>query len=403
MSLSAAVRIGRKLLRTAFWHEGRCTWIGPARHADQSDRQTVYESLAPDLYAGAAGISWFLAHLFSATGDAAFRRGALGAIRYSLATSGRVRRDERLSFYVGELGIAFIAVELARRLDAEELEKQAVTMLRRLSADGANRSAFDLVTGTAGAMAALPILSVRLADTRLLEFAVALGERTIRRGESSEAGVSWRSSQRSRERNLVGLSHGTAGIAHGLLELHAATGNQAFRAAALEAFRYERSWFDAEAENWPDFRGITKRSRARRWPLVTYWCHGAPGIALSRIRAWELLNDDDSRSEALAAVRTTRASVASSRQMERDGFSVCHGLAGNSEVLLQAARFDPSQRRELTALARSGAREAERRATALRTDSPSLFTGLAGVGCVNLRVHDPGVPSMLLLRRDDFV
>ena len=61
--------------------------------------------------------------------------------------------------------------------------------------------------------------------------------------------------------------------------------------------------------------------------------HGAPGIALSRLRASELLGDSQFRSEALTALQTTRDSVRSG--LHSGNHSLCHGLAGNAEILAE--------------------------------------------------------------------
>ena len=71
------------------------------------------------------------------------------------------------------------------------------------------------------------------------------------------------------------------------------------------AFAYERAHFDASEGNWPDLRdepGGTRRGQR----YMTAWCHGAPGIALSRLRAYELLGDETCKDEAITALQTTR-------------------------------------------------------------------------------------------------
>ena len=137
-------------------------------------------------------------------------------------------------------------------------------------------------------------------------------------------------------RNLTGFSHGTAGIGWALLELSSATGEARFRSAAEEAFRYERTHYSPEQENWPDFRDFLRAPGGSGPVFGTAWCHGAPGIALSRLRAWGLTASPQSREEAEAAVRTTTRAVQSPDAV-RGGFSLCHGCAGNADVLLEAA------------------------------------------------------------------
>jgi lantibiotic modifying enzyme len=141
----------------------------------------------------------------------------------------------------------------------------------------------------------------------------------------------------SYRKHLTGFSHGTAGVAYALLELFQATGDTKYRRGAELAFNYERRWFDASAGNWPDFReepGARKRGNDP-WPCATAWCHGAPGIGLSRLRAYEVLRDATCKDEALIALETTRSWIESALRSGTCSFCLCHGLAGNADLLLQ--------------------------------------------------------------------
>ena len=405
MSLAAAVRIGRLLADRALWHEDRCTWIGPGPRSVDDSSLSVHHTIGPNLYDGTSGIAWFLGHLYSSSGDERFRRTSLGAIRQSLAGAQRLARELRFALYSGAIGIFFAAAELGRRLDAEDIEREAVVCLRAALSRESPGSSPDLLSGTAGTLAILPILSARFADERLLDFAMELGDCTLQRAQRSEKGLSWRSSRSQRYPNLTGFAHGAAGIGHGLLELFAATGFDRYREGAEGAFEYERAWFDCERENWPDLRSVPAKSRSKsRVEFLTNWCHGAPGIALSRARAWELLRDERYRAEARAALRTTRAVLTSSLESERGDFSLCHGLAGIAEIVHETSHvLDPVDRPRAARAVRAGAKDSEARTRSWHTESPTLFLGLAGVGYLNLRLHDPRAPSLLMLRRQSFL
>src|SRR5262249_2295021 len=116
-------------------------------------------------------------------------------------------------------------------------------------------------------------------------------------------------------------------------------GDAKYLDASINSFNYERHWFDAEAANWPDFRSETGRGQRKR-PLSfsTFWCHGAPGIAFSRLRAFEILGDEMCRKEATTALQTTYKITARWLHSGAGNYSLCHGLAGNSEVLLYGSQ-----------------------------------------------------------------
>jgi lantibiotic modifying enzyme len=367
----------------------------------------------------------FLAELHAATGAADARRTCLGALRQALSCAEAVPPRSRLSLYIGWIGVALAAGRAGAVLDEGTLVERAGGLLRRLRrAAGADEAGgeVDLLGGCAGAIVGLLSLRGVLHDPGLLEWAVRLGEHLLRTAERSDAGYSWRSPRLPDQRNLAGLSHGTAGIGHALLELSVAAADTRFRDAAEQAFRYERAWFDPAEENWPDFREQwsgpyrPRSGPARRRPegplaFSTLWCHGAPGIALSRLNASRLLGDATCRAEALAALRTTGSAVERALQSAVWNYSLCHGLAGNAEVLMDGHRLLGPAAEGAAALALRVAHAGiERYGAAGRPwpcgtvvgETPGLLLGLAGIGYFYLRLQDPLVPSVLLPRGDGF-
>ena len=106
---------------------------------------------------------------------------------------------------------------------------------------------------------------------------------------------------------------------------------------------YERRWFDAGEANWPDLRGIERRERHGSFtpPYATTWSHGAPGVALSRLRGWQITGDERLRCAAVTALSTTAAAVERALLVPRADFTLSHGLAGNADVLLLGAELLP--------------------------------------------------------------
>ncbi len=162
--------------------------------------------------------------------------------------------------------------------------------------------------------------------------------------------------------------------------------------------KYERAFFDPEVGSWPDLR--QQRSENGERAFFYAWCHGAPGIGLSRLDLLDLLTDPTDqatfRKEIQAAVRATLTR----------GFGMnhglCHGDLGNLDIVLQAAeRLDEPSWRE------AGLDQAARLLADLEKHGwrggigagilqPGLMTGLAGIGYGLLRLADPErVPSIL--------
>jgi lantibiotic modifying enzyme len=397
--LEAADRIGSRLCRDALWAGRRCNWLGGSK--DLSTWAPVYRALGPSpgnrlagasLYEGTAGIAIFLAHLFSFSRDTIHKCTLEGALKHVLGQLGS--RDELpdIGFYTGLTGIAYTLIEAGQILQHDRLVERGINELLRLRQVKPDPQTVPVISGSAGVIPVLIDVASRFGRGELIETALLHGENLLAGADKSAHGWSWETRARWL-RNLTGHSHGTAGIAWSLLELHAATGDERFRNAAREALRYERHHFNAERRNWPDFRKLDESGTWHEPRCATAWCHGAPGIGISRLRVRELLPDDGYvAAEIEAAIATTHASL-----REPNNFSLCHGHAGNAELMVLA-----SER-----LSRPELRQAAETVGNLGVDRfsdtgvpwpcgvdsawecPTLMLGMAGIGYFYLRLYDP--------------
>jgi lantibiotic modifying enzyme len=199
---------------------------------------------------------------------------------------------------------------------------------------------------------------------------------------------------------MTGLSHGAAGIGLALLELYAESGRADFLELARGAFAYEDSYFTPHEGNWRDLR-----HSAPDPPYCRAWCHGAPGIALSRMRAAAI---DPARGEAyLAAARTgmatTVTAIGETLALSRYDATPCNGITGLIEiasiahrVLGESSYHDVAMEAARTLIARHSATGDWPSGAPSGGPNPSLMLGTAGIGYTFLRLHDPDrVPSML--------
>ncbi len=375
--LEAAASIGRRIVADAVWEDGRCNWVGAVAEPAMPQRAEL-RALGPDLYGGTAGVGLFLAHLATATGDVDARRTTSGALRHALHHA--APRD---GFHSGSLGIAWAASRAGAVLDEGELDAGGRTLLDAARAPDGPARRPDVGMGAAGAV--LVLLTLGAVDE-----AIVAGESLLAHARITRHGWSWAPG------HLCGLSHGAAGIGHALLELFAATGDDRFRAAAVGAFSYERSWLDETTGTWPDLR-IPGQRRGSLLPAATVgtWCHGEAGIALCRLHAHELLGGEH-RDDAEIALDTTRRRLAAAVPHEIDDLSLCHGAAGAADVLLVSAPTELATELGRAAMERHAGAGDWPCGTPYGT-TPGLFLGLSGIGWLFLRLHDPAIPSPLVL------
>ncbi len=415
--LSVAARIGHRLVEQAQWRDQACTWTIQRSRGASAD----IELASGEIYQGSSGIALFLGELFRHTGENSFQRTARGAMTHALRSADRIP-EEHFGFYSGRVGIATAAARLGGLLDRPEFVDAAGALLENLSGREQLDQGLDVMAGAGGAIPALIELRELLDSDLPLDIAGGLGEHLIRTACREPGGWSWPVFQNATFRNLTGFSHGAAGIALALLELARVTGRDRYRFAAEMAFLYERQFFDETRENWLDLRhtqigklqpeGVEAVRKAAlsgaiepyQPSFMTAWCHGSPGIGLTRLRAFELTGQDCYREEAKLALRSTLASL-DGHQLPSD-FSLCHGVAGNCELPLEAASAfgQPELRRLCEWLGELGRETFELKqrpwpcGTVGQRNDPSLMLGEAGIGYFYLRLYSSEVPSLLLPR-----
>jgi lantibiotic modifying enzyme len=331
-------------------------------------------------------------------------------------------RESVLGFYAGSVGIAFASESIGRVLGRPDIAGEARAVARRLlDADPAVQQS-DVISGLAGVVPAFLALAERGSGDGLREFAVRLGDELIAKARHHDAmgGWSWGMTAVTPEagfppdggRDLVGYSHGTAGVAAGLLELYAISGEVRFREAAAQALAYERRWYSPVERNWPDLRSFGEQPLdPPGYPVA--WCHGAAGIGFARLRSFSLTGDAALRSEAEIAIDTTarllEAMITPGTDQHYDqNFSLCHGLGGNADLLIYASEVlavAPETAKFIAraravgdlGIARHGRGGPWPCGVPGAGETPGLLIGLAGIGYFYLRLYDPSAnPSALV-------
>ena len=351
-----------------------------------------YGSVGPSLYDGTAGIALFLAQVAALTGDREIADTARAGIRHAPATP-----TGSTGLYTGATGVALAATRVALLLSDEEL--LVGTQDTYAAVQPTDREGFDLMSGDAGRAIGMVCLGRMWNNDELLANAVEVGRRLVRSGYRGRSGLCWRPSSARGSRPLLGLSHGAAGAALALLRLYDCAHGDWLADAASEAFHYENVFFSLAESNWPDLRDVAGRGKSLTAPYQTMWCHGAPGIALSRLEAVRILRTPQMSIDLTRAVDTTRRAVELALHRPGEGFSLCHGLGGNADVLLSCG--DVSGRGLCRNVGDYGIRQYSQSGewpcgVTSAGLSPGLFLGTAGIGYFYLRLA-ADVPSVLNL------
>jgi type 2 lantibiotic biosynthesis protein LanM len=407
--LETANSIGAKLCRDALRDGRRVNWMGDSSELIGGNWTVAHRALGPDLYNGTSGVALFLARLYQQTNEKLHRSTAEAAARHALSRLDDVFPTARTSFYTGLTGIAYGLIEIGELFDDQDFISEGLKILKTSAQEKIGEQGLDVVAGSAGAIPALLSIYRRYPKDFILKSAVAHGEHLLKTAVKDDSGWSWNTLNMAVQYNLTGFSHGTAGIAWALYELFNQTKKQKFADAAEQAVNYERHHFSSQHENWPDFRGLYDQTIPLAEPICypVAWCHGATGIGLSRLRLYELFNDQSYRDEAEAALRTTSKIFDENNHFIKSDFSLCHGASGDAELLIYASRVleNPDYKAFAERVGRTGVAEFQKNNNPWPCgvqnggETPGLLLGLAGIGYFYLRLHDSDlVPSVLIIR-----
>lgn len=403
--IEAAVVIGERLVGRAVWWRDLCNWTSIGWDHEGDVPIPTCWSLGADIYGGTAGVGVFLAEVAAITGCRRTRATAIAALATALEPDARLSPENRFGFHAGISGVAWAAQHVGRVAEASGLAERAARLMDELG-EPDDVPEFDLVSGLAGAIAGILALPEDARAMRV-DRAVGYGDRLLSIRTNEPSGWSWRSPDRdgisTPARNLTGLSHGAAGVAFALQELHSVTGLARFREAAARAREYEDSVFDVREANWPDFRGGGAAAHPTRRRSPVAWCHGAPGILLSRLRNAHLGASDVNKGVVASALDTVRTFIADARARGVSDWSLCHGLLGISELALLPGAFEPAYVDDLLgfiaveATTRTAPDETWECGTTEGIETPGVMAGLAGIGLQLLRLaRRDAVPSVIL-------
>lgn len=415
-----ARRTGDALCASAHWNDetNLCNWIA---RRDIEDREIAPYSertaaLSPELYSGSAGVALFLAELHAETGDDTHARTALGAWHRSVHVLRRQRTPAPpFSFYAGHLGVAHAGARLMRALPgrADALQQDVHWLIDAAVGARDVPHGLDQIGGNAGAIAPLIALGDALDRKDCLEAAHALGDEIVDKARWQGDLCFWDFEKvhgvEMDSPPMTGFSHGASGIALGLLELHARTGDLRHLRAARGAFAFEHALFDERAGNWIDTRYPHHKHDGRIGGVCrSAWCHGAPGIALALVRAAELdpAHAEEHLRYGRIAIGSTLAFLEQRRREPLTDATLCHGACGLSEIVFVCGQLldDAALIEAASSFMHDFALRHPhpgRWPSGLTTHAPTvgLMIGDAGVGLHALRVATGGeAPSVLLLQ-----
>jgi type 2 lantibiotic biosynthesis protein LanM len=385
---SDAIAIGDRIRAAAFAGPcGEIEWVGVDAAGKPSRRGL--RRVGWDVFSGRCGIALFFAALGRHGGraeDDAFARRMLAPLADRLRSEGPAALPGAPLGAHGVGGTVYGLVAAARLLDSVALLDAATTIAAAVTpaAIAADR-VLDIVGGSAGAVLGLLALFRTSRAPWVLERAVAAGRQLVAHAVPAGGALAAPAASSVDVAHARGVAHGACGVAFALSQLHAETGRDDFRDAALTLYGSGGS-----VESTPAHRNRS---------LQHGWCQGIAGVALVRLRASAVLQCADLRDgieDLLVELTPERTEISRPDHL-------CCGNAGRIECLRHAADVLDDARWHAAADAVAGQivrRAAVRGSYAVGPVDdvfcPGQYDGLAGIGYQLLRLRYPDLPSPLL-------
>lgn len=407
MYVKTAHNIGKYLAKEAIWYKDMCNWTGHEVAPVGGKYETVVKACSIDLYSGLTGIALFLTELYSKTQDPIILHtlhGALNTIKFNLKED----KVNNFGYYSGKIGVGYTLWKIGKKLGDDNVVASGIAYIKSTLDKEVQDYEVDIISGAAGSISVLLKLYYAEQDDDFLEIAKKCGQFLLNKGIKKGEITSWMTVDPTNA--LTGYSHGASGIASALMELYATTQQEEYWHGAMGGYNYEKQWYNEQTQNWPDLRQYDG-SKPLNYGVM--WCHGAPGIAIAHLKAYEMTKHEYFLQEAKIALETTKRTVIQETNPNaKANFSLCHGLAGNADILLYASQILDNQ--EYIQVAQNAGNLGINLYDATETvfpsgvndpsgltigqqENPGLMLGLSGTGMFYLRLADmTSIPSALV-------
>jgi len=344
--LDEAIRIANDIYDKSIEDENGIYW--KTMNVDSLNNSYNWK-VSENIYSGNSGIVLFYLGLYRLTLDEKYLEICKKAMTWIINYCEQ-NPSSNYSFLAGRLSVSFVLAELDKYLNEGYLECAVKIAMECDSYISSGLTASEFLNGAAGSLLSLLHLYDRSKNEQILDKIYLYIEYLLDSAHYGDKGIHWdRNSQIIK--SLCGFSHGASGIAIVFLELGRYFGNSAYYYIAEQVMKYESYYLDREQKSWMDLRKMMFKDNDEELyknallennydffttPIIfNAWCHGATGIGLVRLRAYELLKKGIYKNElnmSIDAVLTASAEIFN----DRKSITLCHGAGGNLDLVIEA-------------------------------------------------------------------
>ncbi|WP_342715406.1 type 2 lanthipeptide synthetase LanM family protein [Bacillus paramycoides] len=392
--LKQAVKIGEYILSKAI--NGKVNnlpdycWISTIFDGTEESNWRISPT-GVDLYNGNAGVAIFLSYLSKLTNRTDFKKASyvsLNSIREQFKNT-NPNELVHLGAFDGWAGCLYSMYIIAECWNDSELKEEVYNGVDVINASLKHVEEIDITSGLAGVLGILLSIYKTTDYQNALKGAETCANKIINSSVTIGKGIAWQSPLDNIA--YTGFAHGTSGIVSMLARLYTINKDPTLLDTIKKGLCFERGNYVSSQKNWK--RSFTDNT------FQYSWCHGAPGILLSRLILKDIgYQDNLIDQEILTAISTT---------LERGvacNHSLCHGNFGQIEILKIASQLidDTSLNNKIASLTEYVLQDIDLKGmdqlSSKRIETQGLMNGLAGYGYGLLaQSTDIPLPSLLML------
>ena len=393
-----ACDIGGYLLDNSIVSSGKYkfrTWVGAV--LGRNETAMTISPVSDDFYSGNSGIALFLAYLGYITGNEEYINTAIDAMYSSIAFGEKASNGHPylIGAFNGLSGNLYTLYKLYSITGNKALLNAVNNYLFHIENIIGKDNNYDVISGCAGCLGVVLSILNKEKDAELKKRLQIIAEKCcahlIDTALADDSGGVYWENTKSMIIPSSGFGHGNAGMAAYLARFNSFSHDGNVDTFLKKVLSFERSLIIREKGNW--------FSTNRKDKCGFGWCHGAPGMLLSKVILLKSgFTDEHLESEFKAALNTTVSRCFGNNP------TFCHGDLGNLDILLYASMVlkDTGLQKQCIGtfdnVYEKILQQRWRRGVYRETDTLGLMIGLAGFGYSLLRFASPNtVPSCLAL------
>ncbi|WP_077595999.1 lanthionine synthetase LanC family protein [Oceanobacillus kimchii] len=244
----------------------------------------------------------------------------------------------------------------------------------------------DILEGHAGIIMVMVSLFEQFGNPKFLDTALISVNYLIKTKYTDNNKTYW--IDPTTNNSYSGFAHGTSGIIAALSKFNKYRNNLDIEETIMKSLNFESSLFNKKTNNW-----FSSKEKDKNISMA--WCHGAPGILLSRSILIQNGIDNPTIQNEIKVALDTVLQFGFGRNR-----SLCHGDMGNLSIIQGYKHLNDVKytiKKVENFLYDYFSNHNLNKGTSRGVESIGLMIGLSGIGYGFLKIFDDSVPNILAL------